>query len=83
MVYSGSGMNLTYVMFIGNTGQYSLRKQTTLCDTTTGFLDVTSEEQAQKFHADDASLPRCSLGIGDWTILHLLRRILWLTINSL
>ena len=46
MVHGGSGMNLTYVMFIGNTGQYSLRKQTTLCDTTTGFLDMTSEEQA-------------------------------------
>ena len=83
MVHSGSGMNLTYVMFIGNTGQYSLRKQTTLCDTTTGFLDMTSEEQAQKFHADDVSLPGCSLGIGDWRILHLLHRILWLTVNSL
>ena len=76
-------MNLTFAKFLGNTGQYSLRKQPTLCDTTTGFLDVTSEEQAQKFHADDASLPGCSLGIGDWRILHLLCRILWLTVNSL
>ena len=24
-----------------------------------------SEEQAQKFHADNASLPGCSFGIGD------------------
>ena len=65
-------MNLTYAKFLGNTGQYSLRKQLTLCDTTTGFLDMMSEERAQKFHADDASLPGCSLGIGDWRVLHLL-----------
>ena len=83
MVHGGSGMNLTCVMFIGNTGQYSLRKQTTLCDTTTGFLDMMSEEQARKFYADDASLPGCSLGFGDWRIPHLLCRILWLTVNSL
>ena len=72
MVHGGSGMNLTCVMFIGNTGQYSLRKQTTLCDTTTGFPDMMSHEQARKFYADDASLPGCSLGFGDWRILHLL-----------
>ena len=83
MVHGGSGMNLTCVMFIGNTGQYSLRKQTTLCDNTTGFLDMMSEEQARKFYADDASLPGCSLGFGDWRILHLLCRILWLMVNSL
>ena len=32
-----------------------LRKQATFCDATTG---LTSEIQAQKFHTDDASLPR-------------------------
>ena len=42
MVHSGSGMNLTYVIFIGNNGHYSLRKQASLCDTTTGFLEVTT-----------------------------------------
>ena len=72
MVHGGSGMNLTCVMFIGNTGQYSLRKQTTLCDTTTGFPDMMSEEQARKFYADDAPLPGCSLGseIGEFSIYY-------------
>ena len=38
----------------------NLRKQTTFGDATNRFLgEMTSEKQAQKFHTDDASLPRC------------------------
>ena len=38
-----------------------MRKQQTFCDTTTFLHEMTSEKRAQKFHSDDASLPRSGL----------------------
>ena len=34
------------------------KKQPKFRDASTGFLEITSEKQAQKFHIDDASLPK-------------------------
>ena len=52
----GRGHNLR----LGLYGQVpSLRKQPTLCEPTTGFTcEMKSEKRAQKFHTDEASLPR-------------------------
>ena len=38
----------------------SLRKQQPFCDAITGFLhEMMSEEMVQKFHASDATIPKC------------------------